>query len=113
MWLIPTHSHLILPLSGHGWPPNHPPTSPPGTKPGWVQPNPDLLALPASREIPPGREVQVVYGMFLHAEPSPKLGINALLITFKQRDRTFRWTLPDSVSVESWARFNRQAGGGA
>jgi hypothetical protein len=113
IWLYPRNSHLSLPDSWDGWPPRHPPTRPPKSEPGWVQPHPDILALPTSREIPAGRDAQLVFGIFLHGDPSPRLRITGLRITFKDGDRTFVWTYPEPVSVLSWAQFNRSDGGGA
>jgi hypothetical protein len=98
IWIVPHHAHLMLPMAWPGWPPKNPPTKPSKSDPtSWVQPHPDLLSLPTSREIPPGREAQLVYGIFLHSKPIAKTRITALRITFKQGSDTYVWTLPEQV----------------
>jgi len=99
IWIEPVNGHLNLPIGWPGWPPRSPPTEPPKWAPNWVQPHPNVLALPTSQTIYPGREAQLVYGLFLSAAPTQKLRITALRITFKQAGRTFLWTLPAPVSV--------------
>lgn len=100
IWIVPRNAHLLLPMGWPGWPPKNPPTRPSKSDPkSWVQPHPDLLSLPTSRVIPPGREAQLVYGIFLHAKPTAKTRITALLITFKQGGDTYVWTLPEPVHL--------------
>ena len=100
IWRLPPTSHESLPMAWKGWPPRDVPKSPPGTKPGWVQPRPDYLSLPKKGEIPPGSEAQLVYGIFLHADPSPKIRITALRIDVRAVRPHFVWTVPEEVRVD-------------
>ncbi len=98
LWLVPRNNHLSLPNGWPGWPPRNPPTKRAKWMPkSWVQPHPNLPRLPERLAIPPGREAQIVYGIFLHANPSPKIGITSLRITFRQGGTTYVWTLPEPV----------------
>jgi hypothetical protein len=100
IWLVPRDAHLTLPNGWPGWPPKNPPTKPSRSDPkSWVQPHPAILSLPTHRTIPPGREAQLVYGIFLHTKPNPETRITALWITFKQGGDTYAWTLPEPVHL--------------
>jgi hypothetical protein len=100
IWLVPPNAHLSLPNAWPGWPPKNPPTKPGRSEPkSWVQPHPDYLSLPTRRAIPPGREAQLVYGIFLHSNPTAKTRVTALRITFKQGGHIYLWTLPESVHL--------------
>lgn len=83
------------PLWWRGWPPKGVPKG----KAPFRNPHPDYLALPTKGEIRPGHEFELVYGIFLHADPGPKLHITGLQITFKQDGQTFVWTKPDTVGL--------------
>lgn len=83
------------PLWWRGWPPKGVPKG----KAPFKNPHPDYLALPTEGEIPPGDEFQLVYGVFLHADPSPKLRVTGLRITFKQDGHTIVWIKPDTFGV--------------
>jgi len=100
IWRLQPAAHISLPMWWHGWPPKGVPVSPPKTKPGFVQPHPDYLSLPATGTIPPGAKAQLVYGIFLHADPSPKIRVTALRIKFVQSGRAFIWTVPEEVRVD-------------
>lgn len=100
IWIIPRDAHLSLPISTPGWPPKHLPTKPPPSAPkSWVQPHPDVLSLPTSRMLFPGRQAQLLYGILLHANPSTSTRISALRIKFEEAGRSYVWTLPDSVAL--------------
>lgn len=93
-------SILGLPSGWPGWPPKNLPGKPPGFCPkSYVAPPSSFLSLPTSQTIYPGRRVALIYGISLHADPSPKFRITSLRITFKQGDRTIVWTLPEPVNV--------------
>jgi hypothetical protein len=93
------------PLWWHGWPPKGVPFSGSKTHPNdWRVPHPDYLSLPTKGDVPPGAEAQLVYGIFLHADPSPKIRITAVRITFVQSGRTYVWTLPEEVRVDYHSR---------
>jgi hypothetical protein len=100
IWRIKPTAHMSLPMWWRGWPPKDVPISPPKTKPAWRDPHPDYLSLPTRGTIPPGAEAQLVYGIVLHADPSPKIRITALRITFVQSGRTVIWTVPEEVRVD-------------
>ena len=89
---IGSRTVFLLPFASHGWPPRHVPDD-------GQTPHPNYLRLPTARTIPPGCEAQLVYGFLLRADPSPKLQITALRITFKQDGRTIVWTLPETIRV--------------
>jgi hypothetical protein len=101
IWALPAkrpNRVVALPMSWRGWPPKgH--MDPPNPEPSWRTPTPDYLKLPTTGTISPGGEAQLVYGIFLHADPSPKLRITGVQITFKQDGRTIVWTKPDTVGV--------------
>jgi hypothetical protein len=98
IWIVPRNAHLMLPNGWPGWPPRDLPTKPgKGLPQSWTQPHPNVLSLPTSRTIPPGRQAQLIYGTFLHTEPGPKTSITGLLITFKQAGYKYVWTLPEPV----------------
>jgi hypothetical protein len=100
IWIVPRHAHLTLPNSWPGWPPKHPPTKPAKSDPkSWLQPHPNVLTLPTSRTIPPGRQAQLVYGISLDAAPSAGTSITALRIHFKQDGHSYVWTLPEPVHL--------------
>lgn len=100
VWILPRRWHLSLPSAWPGWPPNHPPTKPgKGVPQSWIQPHPDYLSIPTSRTIPPGRQAQLVYGIFLRSRPSAATRITALRITFKQGGTTYVWILPEPVHL--------------
>jgi hypothetical protein len=100
IWLVPRNAHLSLPNAWPSWPPKNPPTKPDKSEPkSWVQPHPPILSLPTRRTIPPGRQAQLVYGIFLHSGPTARTRITALRITFRQGGDTYVWTLPEPVHL--------------
>ncbi len=100
LWLAPLHGHLGLAGTAPGWPPTHPPTKPPKWAPNWVQPHPNYASLPTSLVIPPGRNAQIEFGIFLRSDPSPQTRITGLRVTFVEGGRKFIWLLPETVDLQ-------------
>jgi len=99
LFLLPRLGHhagvMGLPGDAPGWPARYVPKK----MKGWLEPHPPILSLPTRRFIPPGRSVQVMYGIHLHSQPSARTRITGLRIVFKQGGTTYVWTLPSRVHL--------------
>jgi hypothetical protein len=95
IWVIPreaftakVETHYLNTPLGEGWPPKRIEPKPRNVPPlAWTSPPPVLL-LPTREWVDPGREAELIYGVFLHGRPRPWLRVTALRITFKQGGQT-------------------------